>query len=100
MFASATRVRFDLFFSGKAKERWLVLCLKEITRLQILLHSRDSPVTAATAKIMFMLTSVLQLAFLLNSVMEKGFRAVLYCSKILSLKYTLSISYHSQNALP
>lgn len=52
--------------------------------------------TAATAKTMFMLTSVLQLAFLLNSVMEKGFRAILCCSKILSLKHTLSISHHSQ----
>lgn len=76
------------------------MCLKEITWLQILLHSRDSPMAAATAKIMFMLTSVLQLAFLLNSVTEKGFRAILCCSKILSLKYTLNISYRSQNSLP
>lgn len=87
--------------SGKAKEGGPALCLKEISQLQTLLHSRDSPMTAAAAaKIMFIVTSVLQLAFLLNSIMEKGFRAVLCCSKILSSKYTLSISYRSQYSLP
>lgn len=86
--------------SGKAKEGRPALCLKEISQLQTLLHSRDSPMTAAAAKIMFIVTSVLQLAFSLNGIMEKGFRAVLCCSKILSSKYTLSISYRSQYSLP
>lgn len=68
--------------SGKAKERGPALCPKEISWLQILLHSRASPMpAAAAASIMFIVTSVLQLAFLLNSIMEKGFRAIFVAQK-------------------